>query len=106
MPCPHCASTSTRERPTRTQLGYRTFSCLTCRRHFNERTGTPFNHLAFPTDIVLQVVLWRLRYKLSADITAGIRAGQCACDLRNPQGICCLGNVRRLIGATAPENPT
>jgi hypothetical protein len=31
-----------------------------------------------------------------ADITAGIHAGQCACDLRNPQGSCCLGNVRAL----------
>lgn len=30
-------------------------------------------------------------------ITAGIRAGQCACDIRNPQGTCCLGNVRRLV---------
>ncbi len=31
------------------------------------------------------------------DINAGINAGQCACDLRNPQGSCCLGNVRELI---------
>lgn len=31
------------------------------------------------------------------DITAGIQAGQCACDLRNPQGSCCLGNVRELV---------
>jgi hypothetical protein len=30
-------------------------------------------------------------------INAGINAGQCACDLRNPQGSCCLGNVRGLI---------
>lgn len=30
-------------------------------------------------------------------ITAGIRAEQCACDIRNPQGRCCLGNVRALI---------
>jgi hypothetical protein len=29
-------------------------------------------------------------------INAGIRAGQCACDWRNPQGSCCLGNVKRL----------
>jgi putative transposase len=65
MPCPHCASTTTRERPARTQLGYRTFHCLSCRRTFNERTGTAFNHLIFPSDIVLQVVIWRLRYKLS-----------------------------------------
>ncbi len=31
------------------------------------------------------------------DINAGIKAGQCACDLRNPQGSCCLGNVRGII---------
>lgn len=30
------------------------------------------------------------------DIKAGIHAGQCACDLRNPQGTCCLGNVLAL----------
>lgn len=31
------------------------------------------------------------------DINTGIRADQCACDLRNPQGSCCLGNVKALI---------
>ncbi len=31
------------------------------------------------------------------DINSGINAGQCACDLRNPQGACCLGNVRGFI---------
>lgn len=31
------------------------------------------------------------------EINAGIDAGQCACDLRNPQGSCCLGNARSLI---------
>jgi len=31
------------------------------------------------------------------DINAGIQAKQCACDLRNPQGSCCLGNARGLI---------
>src|SRR4028118_461737 len=65
MACPNCASTTTNERSTRTQLGYRTFRCLRCRRIFNERSGTPFNYLTFPSDIVLQVILWRLRYKLS-----------------------------------------
>ena len=65
MPCPHCAVTTTAEQPKRTALGYRTFRCAHCRRTFNERTGTPFNQLQVPTDIVLLVVLWRLRYKLS-----------------------------------------
>ena len=46
-------------------LGYTTFRCSRCRRKFNERTGTPFNFLEFPTDIVFQVVLFRFRYKLS-----------------------------------------
>jgi hypothetical protein len=36
------------------------------------------------------------RAAISAEITAGIKANQCACDLRNPQGDCCLGNVRML----------
>jgi len=65
MTCPHCAATTTTELTKRTQLGYRTFRCAACRRQFNERTGTPYNYLEFPTDIVLLVVLWRLRYKLS-----------------------------------------
>lgn len=30
-------------------------------------------------------------------IDAGIQAGQCACDIRNPQGSCCLGNVRAVV---------
>src|SRR5687767_3942740 len=30
-------------------------------------------------------------------ITAAIQAGQCACDIRNPQGACCLGNVHHLL---------
>ncbi len=37
------------------------------------------------------------------DINAGIRSGQCACDLRNPQGACCLGNVLRLIRLSRPS---
>lgn len=30
-------------------------------------------------------------------ITAGIQNGNCACELRNPQGSCCLGNVRAVV---------
>jgi len=45
-------------------LGYRRFRCRTCKREFNERTGTCFNHLQYPTDVVCLVVLWRLRSKL------------------------------------------
>ena len=65
MTCPHCASTAIKEQIKQTSLGYRTFRCSACKRIFNERTGTAFNYLEYPTDIVFQVVLWRLRYKLS-----------------------------------------
>ena len=65
MPCPYCAAATTTELPRTTTLGYRMFRCRACRRTCNERTGTPFNHLQVPTDIVQLVVLWRLRYKLS-----------------------------------------
>jgi hypothetical protein len=37
------------------------------------------------------------RQAVIENITSGINAGQCACDLRNPQGSCCLGDVRDLI---------
>ena len=65
MNCPHCQSENTRQYTKTTSLGYRVFKCHRCERTFNERTGTAFNHLQFPTDIVLLVVLWRIRYKLS-----------------------------------------
>jgi hypothetical protein len=38
-----------------------------------------------------------------ATITAGIQAGQCACDIRNPQGSCCLGNVRAVVERATRE---
>lgn len=39
------------------------------------------------------------------DINTGIQADQCACDLRNPQGSCCLGNVRALIKRLEQSTP-
>ena len=65
MKCPYCAASTTRKRAKKTKLGYATFFCSTCQRLFNERTGTLFNYLEAPTDVVFLVVLWRLRYKLS-----------------------------------------
>lgn len=65
MRCPYCQTSATQELPRPTVLGYGVFRCRPCRRTVNERTGTPCNHLAYPTDRVLLVVLWRLRYKRS-----------------------------------------
>ncbi len=45
MACPYCQGDATQELKRATALGYRLFRCRPCRRTFNERTGTPFNHL-------------------------------------------------------------
>ncbi len=65
MNCPHCSSPLTNRLQRTTDLGYTVFRCQECCRNFNERTGTPFNFIEVPTDIVFQVLLCRLRYKLS-----------------------------------------
>jgi hypothetical protein len=57
MNCSHCTSLSTKEQRKKTILGYRTFRCLTCKHVLNERSGTAFNSLEYPTDIVLLVVV-------------------------------------------------
>ena len=75
MPCPHRAATATVEQRRCTALSYRTFRCPARARADNERTGTAYNHVQFPTELVLLVVLWRLRHKLSLrDLAAMFRA--------------------------------
>lgn len=37
------------------------------------------------------------------EIEGGIQAGQCACEVRNPQGSCCVGNVRTVVKEAAHE---
>lgn len=42
-------------------------------------------------------------------ITDHVKAGRCACEIKNPQGSCCLGNVVQVTGALlarAPGTPT
>ncbi|MEO0520786.1 MAG: IS6 family transposase [Cyanobacteria bacterium P01_A01_bin.116] len=65
MDCPHCQSPGVSSLQRRTSLGYEMFRCKRCRRTFNERTDTPFNFIEVPTDIIFQVMLCRVRCKLS-----------------------------------------
>ena len=39
------------------------------------------------------------------EINGGIKAGQCACEIRNPQGSCCLGNVSKVVKRIEQELP-
>ena len=64
MDCPHCRGAETRRLRRTTDLGYPVFRCQGCDRSFNERTGTPFNFVEVPTEIIFQVLLCRVRYQL------------------------------------------
>ena len=37
------------------------------------------------------------RSTIAQRITAEVRAGNCACEVKNPSGKCCLGNVTRVV---------
>src|SRR5579859_2655880 len=65
MTCPYCKRPDTNPRSKRTARGYKTFYCPTCKKTFNERTGSPFNKCQFETETIFVAVLWRVRYKLS-----------------------------------------
>ncbi len=67
MKCPHCQSSSTKQRNQSTQLGYLRYQCRDCGRQFNERTGTPLNFIEYPTEVVMLVVYHYIRFKLSLD---------------------------------------
>lgn len=41
---------------------------------------------------------------IPAWIATQVRAGHCACEMRNPEGSCCLGNVSRAIEAIESGN--
>ena len=65
MECPYGRSSTTTDRPETTAQGCRRFRCRACERGFNERTGSVFNRVHYPPDVVCLVVLWRVRYQLS-----------------------------------------
>lgn len=67
MDCVHCQSTSTKAMKQRTQLGYLQYRCRTCHRQFNERSGTPFNFLEYPTEVVMMAVHYYFKFKTSLD---------------------------------------
>ena len=65
MKCYHCKSTNVLHLKNKTALGYEQYRCRECYRRFNERTGTRFNRLQYPTDIVMLAVFYYIKYKLS-----------------------------------------
>ena len=66
MNCPRCQSHNTRELSHRTHLDYKQFYCR-AGTQYNERTGTKLNFIEYPTEVVILVVYYYYRFKLSLD---------------------------------------
>ena len=67
MDCPHCQSNDTRKCSSKTGLGYQEYRCRNCSRQYNERTGTPFNFIEYPNEVVMLLVFYYYRFKVSLD---------------------------------------
>jgi hypothetical protein len=46
------------------------------------------------------------RTTVAARITAEVKAGRCACEVKNPSGKCCLGDVARAARSAASSKPS
>lgn len=68
--CPHCKSKKINQLKSTTGLSYKQFHCFDCNKQFNERTGTVYNFLEFPTDVVMLTVFYYYHFKSSlVDVT-------------------------------------
>lgn len=67
MECPHCQSNNTRQLNTKTKLGYQKFFCRQCQSEFNERSGAKLNFIEYPTEVVMLVIHYYYRFKVSLD---------------------------------------
>ena len=67
MDCPHCQSKNTRHLKQETVLGYKQYFCKQCGKQYNERTGTKLNFIEYPTSVVMMVVHYYYRFKVSLD---------------------------------------
>jgi putative transposase len=67
MDCPHCSSQNIRQLDKKTHLGYQKFYCRSGCKQLNERTGTKLNFLEYMTEIVMLVVYYYYRFKVSLD---------------------------------------
>ena len=56
----------TRDNQT-THLNYQIFCCRICGKQYNERSGTPLNYIEYPTEVVMMVVHYYYRFKVSLD---------------------------------------
>ena len=67
MQCPHCESMNTRHCKSETVLGYRQFRCRSCNSQYNERTGTSYNKIHYPIEVITFTLYLYYRFRNSLD---------------------------------------
>ena len=55
-------------------------------------------------DRIQQEIIQTGKSSAEANIRGHIQAGRCGCEVNNPQGSCCLGNVRAIVQYTSDNN--
>src|SRR5258708_1041986 len=67
MDWPDLESKNKRLWKEKTALGYLQFRCRVCDKQFNKRTGTFFNYIQYPTEVVILAVHYYYRFRNSLD---------------------------------------
>ena len=67
MHCPHCKSANTRQCQSKTSLGYHQYRCRSCCKQYNERTGTLYNYIQYPIEVVMLALYFYYRFRNSLD---------------------------------------
>ena len=67
MDCPYCESSNFRVYKTKPNLGYGKYRCRDCESQYNARTGTDFNFIEYRNEVVMMVVHYYYRFKVSLD---------------------------------------
>lgn len=67
MDCIFCLSKNYRSSKATTNLGYKQYRCYDCKKQYNERTGTKFNFIEYPNEVVMMAVHYYYRFKVSLD---------------------------------------
>ena len=62
---PSCDSPRCLPLKSTANLGYFQYRCRACSKQFNERTGTPYDFLEYPMDVVVLTVFYYYRFKNS-----------------------------------------
>lgn len=70
---------------------------LVYQKHINEKDVLVCYCFKYTVGEIIKDYLINNESLLLEEIKRGTKSGKCACDIRNPQGSCCIGNIVSII---------